>query len=313
MPKGSEPVALRLPIAVRAPLQRERERRGKPWRLLAAGVDVDPAVLSVLEAGGAALASPSAVLQALRHAASLLDLDGEQIESLVLAAWSSAYAGGGSAAPAYGPDTAPLPVSASTAAGGVPDVGPGRRPEPSESLERRAGPGPAVAAPTWRKRHRVLPGMVLAVGLVDAMAAGTLALAQAGVLRASAEASGPVTPAAVSARSAPGASVLAVRSVPAPGGVQVEVPAAFFDLQVATSQPTWVSVQRAGASPVIAAVLQAGESRTVHVDGPVSVVVGASGTTVTLTAGPAVAVVHPSSAPETLTFVPSGAGSGGRS
>ena len=160
------------------------------------------------------------------------------------------------------------------------------------------------SAPRARMPRR-LPRVVVTVAIADVAAVAVLLAAHAGLLN-----SGSTRLAAERPAARPldlvGAG-LAYRAVQVAHGVtEYRVVAATFTVQVVVTRPSWVQIQVGSTVPVVAAVIPAGATPIVQVSAPVTVVVGAGGTSVRLLAGSASAVLHPSAAPATLRLVPAG-------
>ncbi len=171
----------------------------------------------------------------------------------------------------------------------------------------RTGALPVVGLHGARRdrRPRRLPRVAVTVAMADVAAMGLLLAAHAGLLDSSSHRLATERPAGRHLDLA-GAS-LTYRAVQVASGVtELRVAATTFTVQVVVTRPCWVQIQVGSAVPVVAGVIAAGATPIVHVQAPVTVVIGAGGTSVRLLAGSASAVFDPSAAPVTLHLVPVG-------
>jgi hypothetical protein len=269
--------------------------------------------LQALEDGTVLNAEPGSVLSDLVRVARCLGISSRSLVNATLAEWSRAYAYAETREKTHngvaGFDTAMAVVLPIAAPRDPPtlEMPAIKVDRPSLGGQRGAARGSLLnfrwARGSGAERH--LFRAAIAVGSATVLAAGVLLSTHLGLfgpshqtpLGAHASARAPVTHRDPSTA----AAVHLVGSDSTSASYQIAEPR--FTLKISADRPTWIEVGAPNGPATFAQVVQPGQSPTFQESTPVDVVIGAGGTSVTITSNQATAVLKPPDAPYTYLFM----------
>ncbi len=325
---------LRIPDVVAHAIASTRAARGIDPDELADRARVPSERLIDLETGSVH-AKPIEAITDIQRVASCLDLPARSLVDTTVAAWAEAYSTGTGGTPdplaptgtvdASDP-TAPLairpieptrPTSAVDGAlltrpddtlphepeGGEQVACPGvtQAPRAGEASGPAVGPSPSAPVSGGARSNRALVWGVRGLVAVNAVAVALLAAASLGAFSSS----------PVPGRS--GAVATAGQHQPAPAVTLVgtgnasasyRVAGEPFQVTVTSDRASWVQMGAPGGTPSFAGFVEPGSPRSFTVHAPLSLLVGAGGTTVKVSAGKTVSTLNPPQAPFTYDLTP---------